>query len=130
MRVEYLGLGRVEKSVAERLSKEPNTNLDLAAGKIYQCLGVSVRGFSERYSELTFFVTVDDFGRLVIVPAALFTIVDGTIPPDWVAMNGHFGGLSIAHPLLADAGFWDRATDYEPEAMAQVHALLDKYSKA
>ena len=50
--------------------------------------------------------------------AEMFEVVDGTIPPNWVASVGPSGDLSLAPRRWLAGGFWEAFFDHDPDAIS------------
>ena len=83
------------------------TYTDLSPTKTYEVIGISADDFR----------IINDQGRPYIYPADIFTVLDETIPSDWVVKYGE-GGEKYACPIeFHEPGFFEDYFDGKPEAI-------------
>lgn len=90
---------------------------DFAIGEEYDVFGIQTNEFGIWYNMLA------PGGFLYLVPAALFSIIDGELPGSW-RVRSIQGGLWISSQELADGSFLERLSDGDARAQVVLERII------
>lgn len=122
------------KCLARRLTEEQrkesgasdryNPQFQVTEEKEYLVLGISFLVNSPVYGNCCLFTVLDDAARCISLPSALFEVMDPRVSQYWVARSNDQFGLTLWPEEFYEEYFHDRVTDYEPEAVAALRAVV------
>jgi hypothetical protein len=97
-------------------SKAPAGHSFLTAGKDYFVLGLDAQ----------YFRIVDDEGFPALYPCYFFTVVDETMPPDWVWWHVSEDTFYADFPEASERAFYDRLWECDKDAVIKFASLVQR----
>ena len=95
-------------------ARDPAGHSFLTAGKDYLVLGLDDR----------YFRILDNLGHPALFPRYFFTVVDETMPPDWVWHYESDDECSADFPEASERAFYDRLSEGDEECVVKFASLV------
>jgi hypothetical protein len=94
----------------------------LQYGKTYIVLSV------EQYnsSEIGFRVASEDGGQPVLFRAALFDLIDGSLPACWKVLAVRQNTVDLGPEVFGQAGFWEKCFDRDHIALGEYREAMEQ----
>ena len=113
---------QLKETASPEVRRDPGRWLQPGVAYTVLAIEASGRGHQE------YRVAAEIQGTPALFDARLFEIVDGRLPPNWMA-TADGERLEFQPAAWAGAGFWERFFDGDPDASRAYHEEVDKIGR-